>query len=67
MDNITAEHVENSVIFTIPKYVCPVHGEIKNRTMEIKDIDNDVVLANCCIHCLADLINKNTPKIEQID
>ncbi len=47
-----------------PEYICPVHGEIKNRTMVIKDCDNDLDLANCRIHCLAELINENIPKIE---
>ncbi len=47
-----------------PEFICPVHGNIKNKTMKIEDLVNDVELTHCCLHCLADLINKNTPKIE---
>ncbi len=61
MNNIT-EHTEIPVIIKSPEYICPVHGEIKNKTMQIKA--DDVELANCCMYCVADLINKKTPKIE---
>ena len=63
----TTELTGSSLIIKNPEYLCPVHGKIKSKVMEIKDLDNDVVLVHCCMHCLADLINKNTPKIEQID
>ncbi len=68
MDNIiVTEEVGSPLIIKTPEYICPVHGEIKGRTMKIEDFDNNVELVHCCIHCLADLINKNTPKIEQIE
>ncbi len=60
-----AEHTGTSLESKNPEYICPVHGEIKNKTMELKA--DDVELALCCIYCLADLINKSTPKIKQIE
>ncbi len=67
MDNIITEEVENPlIIIKPPEYICPVHGKIKSQTMKIMDTDNDVELTHCCLYCLADLINKVTPKIERI-
>ena len=53
------------VIIKSPEYICPVHGEIKDKTIELKA--DDVKLALCCLYCLADLLNKSTPKIKRIE
>ncbi len=66
LDDKTIVHGEIPLEIKYPEYTCPVHGNIKARTMRIEDLDNNVELAHCCMRCLADLINEHTPKIEQI-
>ena len=45
MENTITTQIGSPLEIKIPEYICPVHGEIKNRTMKIEDFDNGVKAA----------------------